>query len=36
MPLPDAVAALFPGASDRQRIGLWLTQRLEQALTQAA
>ena len=35
MPLPDAVAALFPGASDRQRIGLWLTQRLEQALTQA-
>jgi glutamate/tyrosine decarboxylase-like PLP-dependent enzyme len=31
-PLPDAVAALFPNASDRARIGSWLNLELEQAL----
>jgi glutamate/tyrosine decarboxylase-like PLP-dependent enzyme len=30
--LPDAIAALFPKASDRQRIGSWLTLELEEAL----
>jgi glutamate/tyrosine decarboxylase-like PLP-dependent enzyme len=29
--LPDAVPALFPKASDRRRIGDWLTQELEAA-----
>jgi len=31
-PLPDAVPALFPNASDRERIGGWLTLELEAAL----
>ena len=31
-PLPDAVAALFPNASDRERIGSWLNLELEAAL----
>ncbi len=30
--LPDAVPALFPNASDRERIGDWLTLELEAAL----
>jgi aromatic-L-amino-acid decarboxylase len=30
--LPDAIPALFPKASDRDRIGNWLTLELEQAL----
>jgi len=30
--LPPAVAALFPQASDRERIGAWLNQELEAAL----
>jgi glutamate/tyrosine decarboxylase-like PLP-dependent enzyme len=30
--LPDAIPALFPNASDRARIGSWLTLELEQAL----
>lgn len=31
-PLPDVVPALFPNASDRERIGSWLTLELEAAL----
>jgi len=31
-PLPDAVAALFPGTPDRNRIEEWLTGELQQAL----
>jgi glutamate/tyrosine decarboxylase-like PLP-dependent enzyme len=30
--LPDAIPALFPDASDRERIGSWLQLELEQAL----
>jgi glutamate/tyrosine decarboxylase-like PLP-dependent enzyme len=30
--LPDAIPALFPGASDRDRIGGWLNAELEEAL----
>ena len=30
--LPDAIPALFPNASDRERIGSWLQLELEQAL----
>jgi glutamate/tyrosine decarboxylase-like PLP-dependent enzyme len=30
--LPDAIPALFPKASDRDRIGSWLTHELEEAL----
>jgi aromatic-L-amino-acid decarboxylase len=31
-PLPDAIPALFPGPTERQRIGDWLTLELEAAL----
>jgi len=31
-PLPDAVAALFPAAEDRDRIDAWLTREFAQAL----
>jgi aromatic-L-amino-acid decarboxylase len=31
-PLPDAVAALFPNAADRNRVGEWLGGELERAL----
>ncbi|HWW31308.1 MAG TPA: pyridoxal-dependent decarboxylase [Steroidobacteraceae bacterium] len=30
--LPEAIPALFPNASDRERIGSWLTLELEEAL----
>src|SRR5271155_1635861 len=32
LPLPNAIAALFPPAEDRARIGNWLTTELESAL----
>jgi glutamate/tyrosine decarboxylase-like PLP-dependent enzyme len=31
-PLPDAIPALFPQSSERDRIGRWLTEELEKAL----